>query len=148
MITNQNWSPYQGVGQWRVIPSLKLQQCTTQVYHAPFSWHAYLYRDSTLTTWLSGPRGNLYMAQIPNPVTIHEVSRHERVSWLTSVLFQQQNLQWFGWSRLMVRIKKHHTENYIYTQWITIIYLKWWRFSSYGKISFLPKKITRIQSVA
>ena len=42
------------------------------------SRQAHLYRDSTLTTWLSGPRGNLYMAQIPNKVTIHEVSRHER----------------------------------------------------------------------
>ena len=42
------------------------------------SRQAHLHKDSTVTMWLSGPRGKLYMAQIPNPVTVHEVSRHER----------------------------------------------------------------------
>ena len=42
------------------------------------SRQAHLYRDSTLTTWLSGPRGNLYMAQVPNTVSVHSVARHKR----------------------------------------------------------------------
>ena len=42
------------------------------------SRQAHLFRDSTLTTWLSGPRGNLYMTHIPNTVTVHQVSRHRK----------------------------------------------------------------------
>ena len=39
------------------------------------SRQAHLFRDSAVTTWLGGARGNLYMAHVPNPVTVHEVSR-------------------------------------------------------------------------
>ena len=42
------------------------------------SRQAHLYRDSALTTWLSGPRGNLYMAQLPNTITMHAVAQHKK----------------------------------------------------------------------
>lgn len=42
------------------------------------SRQAHLFQDSTQTTWLSGARGNLYMAQLPNPVTVHDVARHKK----------------------------------------------------------------------
>lgn len=33
------------------------------------------FRDSTLKNWLGGPRGQLYMSQIPNPVSLREVAQ-------------------------------------------------------------------------
>lgn len=42
------------------------------------SRQAHQFRDSTLTTWLGGARGNLYMAQVPNSVTVSQVMRHEQ----------------------------------------------------------------------
>ena len=35
------------------------------------------YKDSRLTGWLSGPRGHLYMAHTPNPVTVKVVAQHK-----------------------------------------------------------------------
>lgn len=35
------------------------------------------FRDSTLKTWLGGVRGQLYMSQIPNPVTLRAVTQFE-----------------------------------------------------------------------
>lgn len=34
------------------------------------------YKDSSLTGWLSGPRGHLYMAHTPNPITVKDVAKH------------------------------------------------------------------------
>ena len=42
------------------------------------SRQAHMFRDSTMTTWLGGARGNLYMAHVPNPVTVHDVFKHRR----------------------------------------------------------------------
>ena len=41
------------------------------------SRQAHQFRDSTLKTWLGGPRGQLYMSQIPNPITLHVVTKFE-----------------------------------------------------------------------
>ena len=42
------------------------------------SRQAHMFRDSTLSTWLGGARGTLYMAHVPNPVTVHDVSMHRK----------------------------------------------------------------------
>ena len=39
---------------------------------------AHQFRDSTLTTWLRGNHGQLYMVHTPNPISLGEVSRFEQ----------------------------------------------------------------------
>lgn len=67
------------------------------------------YKDSRLTGWLSGPRGHLYMAHTPNPVTVKDVTEHKekekaRKSQISDEVFskeerdQSEKLEFdYGW---------------------------------------------------
>lgn len=70
-----------GFCQWS-LQKHKIVQERKSDYSAPkarenASRQAHQFRDSTLKTWLGGPRGQLYMSQIPNPVTLHVVTKFE-----------------------------------------------------------------------
>lgn len=39
---------------------------------------SHLFSDSTLSTWRRGTRGQMYMAQLPNPVSIHKVMEFQK----------------------------------------------------------------------
>ena len=48
--------------------------------HTNATRQAHQYRDSTLTTWRRGTHGQMYMMQVPNPITVGDVVKFERES--------------------------------------------------------------------
>lgn len=62
--------------KYKIVQDRKSEYSAAKAREAA-SRQGYQFSDSTLKTWLGGPRGELYMSQIPNPVTLRVVAQFE-----------------------------------------------------------------------
>lgn len=68
-----------GLQKHRVVRERQYDYCARKA-RTNATRQAHQYRDSTLTTWRRGPYGQMYMMQVPNPITVGDVAKFERES--------------------------------------------------------------------